>query len=80
MKRLYLVDAIGPFFRGDDRYRINWSKIPWQRFREVSAEERTRMFEQIVDDMKVFAREAALTGFTAVSPDDVPHPPDFEHH
>lgn len=72
-KPLYLIDAIGPYFRGYDRVRINWSKIPWRRFRKLDEEARAELFSQIEEDMQKFAARAAETGFNAVSLDDVPH-------
>ncbi len=75
---IYLIDAIGPFFKGYDRVRINWSKIPWRRFSKLSQEERESLFAKIAVDMERFAKRAAATGFNAVSLDDVPHLIDHE--
>lgn len=75
---LYLIDAIGPFFRGYDRVRINWSKIPWRRFQKLTPEERAGLFDQIGADLARFAASAAATGYTAMSLDDVPHLADHE--
>jgi hypothetical protein len=33
---LFLIDAIGPSFRGYDRKRVNWSKIPFMHLADVS--------------------------------------------
>tara|TARA_R110002096_G_scaffold4501_6_gene21112 strand:- start:43994 stop:45727 length:1734 start_codon:yes stop_codon:yes gene_type:complete len=77
---LYLIDAIGPFFRGYERVRINWSKIPWRRFRKLSPEDRAELFGQVEEDMERFTRRAAETGFNAVSLDDVPHLALHEHY
>lgn len=77
---LYLIDAIGPFFRGYDRARINWSKIPWRRLQKLDEGGRARQFVQIEADMRVFAAKAAETGFNAVSLDDVPHLADSDAH
>jgi len=44
---LYLIDAIGPFFPGYDRFRINWSKLPWMRFQKMDEEELKEAFKQI---------------------------------
>lgn len=75
---IYLIDAIGPFFKGYDRVRINWSKIPWRRFSKLRQEERESLFAKIAVDMERFAKRAAATGFNAVSLDDVPHLIDHE--
>ena len=77
-KPLYIIDAIGPFFRGYGRVRINWSKIPWRRFRKLNADEHAELFGQIGEDLRRFSARAAETGFTAVSLDDVPHLADRE--
>lgn len=74
---LILIDGIGPFFRGNRRRRINWSKID---FADLDAggcipEERQR---QIENDFRTFTRRAADMGCNAVTLDDlahlVPHP------
>lgn len=70
---LFLIDAIGPFFRGYDRVRINWSKIPWRRFQKLLPAERADLFATIGEDLSGFAAHAAATGYNAVSLDDVPH-------
>ncbi len=73
LKPLHLIDAIGPFFRGYDRVRINWSKIPWRRFQKLAPDERAALFAQIAGDLRRFTERAAATGFNAVSLDDLPH-------
>jgi hypothetical protein len=70
---LYLIDAIGPFFPGYDRFRINWSKLPWIRFQEMDAGELTEAFTAIRKDMKSFCRSVAKIGYNGVTLDDVPH-------
>lgn len=70
---LYLIDAIGPFFPGYDRFRINWSKLPWMRFQEMSPEEVREAFVAIRADMKTFCRSVAKIGYNGVTLDDVPH-------
>ncbi|MEM1296867.1 MAG: hypothetical protein AAGH89_15995, partial [Verrucomicrobiota bacterium] len=71
-KPLYLIDAIGPYFRGYDRVRINWSKIPWRRFRKLDEQTRAELFSQIEADMATFTARAVETGFNAVRLVDVP--------
>ncbi len=70
---LYLIDAIGPFFPGYERFRINWSKLPWMRFREMSSDEIRECFVQIRADMQTFCRSVADIGYNGVTLDDVPH-------
>jgi len=70
---LYLIDAIGPFFPGYDRFRINWSKLPWMRFEKMREKELGEAFEQIGRDMRKFCRSVAEIGYNGVTLDDVPH-------
>ncbi len=70
---LYLIDAIGPFFPGYDRFRINWSKLPWIRFQDMEADELGEAFETIRKDMRTFCRNVSDIGYNGVTLDDVPH-------
>lgn len=70
---LYLIDAIGPFFRGYERFRINWSKVPWLRLQEMDAEEFDAAFAGIRADLRTFCRSVAAIGYNGVTLDDVPH-------
>lgn len=70
---LYLIDAIGPFFPGYDRFRINWSKLPWMRFQEMTPDELSTAFATIRADMRKFCRSVAAIGYNGVTLDDVPH-------
>lgn len=74
---LYLIDAIGPFFRGCQRRTINWSKIPFQDL-PVDGPERETRWTQIRADLATFASNVAAQGFNAVSLDDVSHLADHE--
>jgi len=69
---IFLIDAIGPFFRGYERRRINWSKIPFIHL-ATAGEERASQWARIREDMRRFTREAAAAGFTAVTLDDLAH-------
>ena len=69
---LFLIDGTGPFFRGNARAQINWSKID---FSDLDAggsipEERCR---QIGQDFRTFTGKAAAMGFNAVTLDDLAH-------
>ena len=66
---LFLIDAIGPFFRGYRRKRINWSKIPFPHLEAAAADERARMR----DELRRFADGAAAQGYNAVTLDDLAH-------
>lgn len=65
---LFLIDAIGPFFRGLKKKRINWSKIPF-----ADLDENPERWRLISKEMRVFCREVSALGFTAVTLDDVCH-------
>lgn len=70
--RLFLLDAIGPFFRACRARRINWSKIP---FRDIEGNGRIAPARaaQIRDDFGRLAAAAARLGFTALTLDDLAH-------
>ncbi len=69
---LFLIDGIGPFFKGNRQDEINWSKID---FAELNSDgfippERCR---QIENDFCIFTRRAASMGYNAVTLDDLAH-------
>jgi hypothetical protein len=70
--RLFLIDAIGPFFRGCEGRRVNWSKIPFTRL-ATEGPERERQWERIRADLRGFTERVAAAGFTAVTLDDLAH-------
>jgi hypothetical protein len=69
---LALIDAIGPFFRGYHKRRINWSKIPFAHL-ATSGPERGPQWHAIRTDLETFARKVSTLGYNAVSLDDVVH-------
>ena len=69
---IFLIDAIGPFFRGYERKRINWSKIPYTCL-VTEGEARDVAWQKIREDLRRFTREAAAAGFNAVTLDDLAH-------
>ncbi len=69
---IYLIDAIGPFFRGYRKRQINWSKIPFHHLQVDGAGGKSQ-FDHIAAEMNVFAAHAAETGFNSVSIDDLAH-------
>lgn len=69
---LLLIDAIGPFFRGYEKGRINWSKIPFTHLSTQGAE-RERQWSQIRCDLHCFAKEVSALGYNAVTLDDLAH-------
>lgn len=66
---LFLIDAIGPFFRGYENARVNWSKIPFSHLYGADEERWTR----IEADLRKFAREVSAQGYNAVTLDDLAH-------
>jgi len=71
---LYLIDAIGPFFRGYDQRTINWSKIPWHHVRaQLEGEASDSWTAVLMEEFETICRRAAEWGFNAISLDDVTH-------
>ena len=66
---LFLIDAIGPFFRGYDRKRINWSKIPFTHLDALDEDG----WAALMVDLREFARQVCRQGYNAVSLDDLAH-------
>ena len=69
---LFLIDAIGPFFRDYPMTRVNWSKIPFDHL-ALEGEARQKQWEQIRADMRTFAQRVSAIGYNAVSLDDLVH-------
>jgi hypothetical protein len=70
---IFLMDAIGPFFRGLRKKKVNWSKIPFTHLDGLTEEE----WEGVGGELRRFAGEVRAQGYTAVSLDDVAH---LAHH
>jgi hypothetical protein len=77
--QIALIDAIGPFFRGYARRRINWSKIPFGHL-ATDGDEADAQWRAITADLELFARKVRATGYTAVSLDDLAHVTDHPWH
>ncbi len=69
---LALIDAIGPFFRGYEKRRINWSKIPFLHL-VTDGPQRETQWTDIRAELDAFARQVAALGYNAVSFDDIAH-------
>lgn len=69
---LALIDAIGPFFRGSQKRRINWSKIPFAQLVTAGPAYESQ-WQTIRTDLESFARKVSSVGYNAVSLDDVAH-------
>jgi hypothetical protein len=77
---LFLIDGIGPFFRGYRRRCINWSKIPFENLERDGAFDEAR-FAGVLEDFNRFADIVAALGFNAITLDDLAHlspHPDYE--
>lgn len=70
--RLFLIDGIGPFFRGYTRRKINWSKLPFSHL-ETAEPARFTQFSEIRKDVATFTTRVSSMGFNAVTFDDVVH-------
>ncbi len=66
---LFLIDAIGPFFRGYEHQRVNWSKIPFAHLAEAGEPEWAR----IETDLRKLAGDVLAQGYNAVTLDDLAH-------
>ncbi|MEM0969367.1 MAG: hypothetical protein AAGJ31_08465, partial [Verrucomicrobiota bacterium] len=67
---LFLIDAVGPFFRGYEKARINWSKVPFEHL-HTEGPAREKQWSQIRKDMATLAQEIREIGYNAVTLDDV---------
>lgn len=70
--KIALIDANGPFFRGFQKRRINWSKIPFSHLAVAETERRTQ-WDAIRADLATFATKVTAIGYNAVSLDDLAH-------
>ncbi len=70
--RLLLIDAIGPFFRGHEKSRINWSKIPFTHL-ATEGPRRTAQWHRVREDIQHFCLEVKDLGYNAVTLDDLGH-------
>lgn len=77
---LFLIDGIGPFFRGLRR-RTNWSKIPFEHLEDdASGEVNRHLFRSIQAEFRDFCVRVADLGFNAVTLDDVVHLAPWQGH
>ncbi len=72
MGKLFLIDAIGPFFKGYQKRRINWSKIPFGHLQTVG-EAADRQWQSIEEESSRFAKRVTALGYNAVTLDDLAH-------
>lgn len=67
-----IVDGIGPFFRGYEKRRINWSKIPLAEI-PVKGAKADEYWKGVRNDMKEFVFRVKKEGYNTVTLDDVAH-------
>ena len=77
---IVLIDAISPFFRGLDRHRINWSKIPFADLEDADGWPDAARFDRIAEDMPRVAAGIRALGGTAATLDDLAHLAPCPHH
>jgi len=70
--KLALIDAIGPFFRGLDQRRINWSKIHFTHL-ATRGPAFAAQWDRILEDFTTLTRRVAALGYNAITLDDLPH-------
>ncbi|MCP5489013.1 MAG: hypothetical protein H7A43_10235 [Verrucomicrobia bacterium] len=75
----FIIDGIGPFFRGIERHRVNWSKIPFGHVDACQLLDGPG-FEQVVSDFETVCAKAAAAGYTAITLDDVAHLVPDDHY
>lgn len=67
-----LLDGIGPFFKGLDAQRINWSKIPFA-FLEEDGVLRADLQRAATEDFRRLVNHAVALGFNGITLDDLAH-------
>ena len=76
-KKLYIIDAIGPFFKYYHKTTINWSKIPFHHL-ETQGRVNRDVFQDIRKDFATLLEQFVQMGYTAISLDDVAHLVSFD--
>ncbi|WP_028581268.1 hypothetical protein [Desulfogranum japonicum] len=70
---IFLIDAIGPFFKGYNKKRINWSKIPFHYLDLQDPQTRQEHFKNIREELNRFSAAVSQEGYNYLSLDDVAH-------
>lgn len=68
----FIIDGIGPFFRGYEKKRVNWSKIPFNSL-ITDGPGRRPQWDRIRVDLARFCHEALAAGFNTITFDDLAH-------
>ncbi len=69
---LFLIDGIGPFFRGVTSRRINWSKIPFGHL-PLHGETAGRFWQGVRKDLGTLTERSAALGYNALTLDCLAH-------
>jgi hypothetical protein len=69
---LFIIDGIGPFFRGCGQEVINWSKTPFAYLEQGGGLSAERCAEMKAD-FHTFCSHAAAAGYNAITLDDLAH-------
>lgn len=77
--KLFIVDAIGPFFNGYKNQLINWSKIPFNEL-ETNGGLKKEKFINIKKDFKKFIITVTQLGYNAITLDDIAHLVPFDFY
>ncbi len=70
--QLFIIDAIGPFFRDYRKKTINWSKIPFSHLEDDDGLDMTKIKKMSKEFNKFIDRVTDL-GYNAISIDDLAH-------
>ena len=77
--KLYIIDAIGPFFSYYKNKNINWSKIPFKSLEKDDSLDKLK-FLTIKNNFSIFIKKIKALGYNAISLDDVAHLVDFDFY
>lgn len=79
MEKLYIIDSIGPFFKGYKKKTINWSKIPFENLEKEGKIDKGK-FKKIINEFEKFISKIVSMGYNAISIDDLAHLSNFEFY
>jgi len=68
-----ILDATGPFFRGYEKKRVNWSKVPFPHIVKSGWLEPGRAQSQLFKDFRRFIKQAQDAGYNTITLDDLVH-------
>jgi len=76
---LFLIDGMGPFFKGYKKDVINWSRIPFESFEKKGRIDQ-RKIKAILDDFSTFCKKVSKLGYNAITLDDLAHITSFSFY